>query len=220
MSQTIAQYIDHTLLKTDATEKMIQKLIQEAKEYQFASVCINPCWVGYCQKHLQNDPVQICTVIGFPLGATTSSVKRYEAIEALEKGATELDVVMNIGHLKAKNHKKVLEDLKGVVEEAKNLASVKVIIETALLTLEEKILACELVKEAGAQFIKTSTGFSNTGATLEDVRLLYSKVQGELKVKASGGIRTLKDVKAFIDAGASRIGTSSGINIIRENAEN
>ena len=207
------KYIDHTNLKQDATEKDIKKLCDEAKEYDFASVCVNPAWVKFCAKELQNSNVNVCTVIGFPLGATTSASKAYEAKNAVDNGAVEVDMVINVGALKDGNTQLVLEDIKAVVEAAKG-ALTKVIIEACLLTDEEKIRACQLSVEAGADFVKTSTGFSNGGATIADVKLMKDTVANKALVKASGGIHTHEEMIAMIEAGASRIGASAGVALL------
>lgn len=213
----IASFIDHTLLKPDATPDMITQLCTEAKQHQFASVCVNPTHVKLCAALLKLSTVKVCTVIGFPLGANITEVKVFEAQKAISQGATEIDMVINIGALKSGQSALVKDDIKGVVavaHEAKVL--VKVIIETALLTDEEKVLACLLAKDAGADFVKTSTGFSGGGATIEDVRLMRTTVGPDLGVKASGGIRNAKDAERFVAAGADRLGTSSGVLIMGE----
>ncbi len=215
--KTIMQkYIDHTILKPDATEEQVKKICDEAKEYGFASVCVNPYYTAYVSRELVGTDVETCTVIGFPLGATTKKVKAFETKNAVENGAQEVDMVINIGALKSKKYDIVQEDIQAVVDAAKGKAIVKVIIECCLLTDEEKQNACELSVRAGADYVKTSTGFSTGGATVEDVRLMSKTVQGKAKVKASGGIRDLKVARAMDEAGANRIGTSSGIKIVRE----
>lgn len=206
--------IDHTILKPDATKEMVKKVIEEAKEYQFASVCVNPYWVSYCAKELIDSDVKVCTVIGFPLGANTSRVKAFETKDAIENGADEVDMVINIGALKDGNDDVVLNDIKAVVQAA-NGKCVKVIIETCLLTDEEIITACKLAQEANAAFVKTSTGFSTGGATVEAVALMKKTVGSNLQVKASGGIKTKEDLKAMVDAGANRIGTSNGVVLVK-----
>ncbi|WP_438757459.1 deoxyribose-phosphate aldolase [Enterococcus sp. AZ126] len=208
------QMIDHTILKADAKEEDVLRIIEEAKKYKFFSVCINPCWVALAKEHLADTSVDVCTVIGFPLGANTSEVKAYEATDAINNGATEVDMVINVGALKSKQYKKVQKDIQAVVDAAKGKALVKVIIETALLTDEEKIKVCELAKEAGADFVKTSTGFSTGGATIADVKLMRETVGPSMGVKASGGIHNEAEAKAMIEAGATRIGTSAGVAII------
>lgn len=211
----IASYIDHTLLKPEATKEQIVKLCKEAAEYKFASVCVNPSWVAVSAKELADSPVKVCTVIGFPLGASTSETKAFETADAIQKGAEEIDMVINIGALKSGDEELVKNDIKAVVEAAKGKAIVKVIIETCLLTDEEKVIASRLSKEAGADFVKTSTGFSTGGATVADVKLMRETVGPDLGVKASGGVRSLEDLQAMIDAGATRIGASSGVQIMQ-----
>ncbi len=215
MTNDLARMIDHTLLKANATETEIVKLAEEAKEYQFASVCVNPTWVKTAAEILKEaDGVKVCTVIGFPLGATTSETKAFETKNAIENGATEVDMVINIGALKDKQFDFVEQDIKAVVAAAKGKALTKVIIETCLLTDEEKEMACKLSVRAGADFVKTSTGFSTGGATVEDIRLMRKIVGPEIGVKASGGVRSLEDAQKMIEAGATRIGASSGIAIV------
>ncbi|ALS02008.1 2-deoxyribose-5-phosphate aldolase [Enterococcus silesiacus] len=208
------QMIDHTILKADAKEEDVLRIIEEAKKYEFFSVCINPCWVALAKEHLAGTSVDVCTVIGFPLGANTSEVKAYEATDAINNGATEVDMVINVGALKSQQYKKVLKDIQAVVDAAKGKALVKVIIETASLTDEEKIKVCELAKEAGADFVKTSTGFSTGGATVADVKLMRETVGPDMGVKASGGIHNEAEAQAMIEAGATRIGTSAGVAIM------
>ena len=221
MSQNITGIIDHTLLKADATEEQVTVLAQEAKEYSFASVCVNPTWVKKAAELLKDAPeVKVCTVIGFPLGATTSAVKAFETTNAIENGADEVDMVINIGELKDKNYDLVQSDIQAVVDAAKGKALVKVIIETALLTDEEKAKVSELAVKAGADFVKTSTGFSTGGATVEDVALMRKTVGPDVGVKASGGVRGLEDAKAMIEAGATRIGASSGVSIAKGQLSN
>lgn len=205
--------IDHTILKADATYEMVTKVINEAKEYHFASVCVNPTWVLYCAQELAGTDVKVCTVIGFPLGANTSAVKAFETQDAISNGADEVDMVINIGALKDGNNELVLNDIKAVVAAAQGKC-VKVIIETCLLTDEEIVTACKLAKEAKATFVKTSTGFSTGGATPEDVALMKKTVGDDLEVKASGGVRTVADMENVIAAGATRIGTSSGCKLV------
>lgn len=207
------KYIDHTILKPETTQEQVAKIIQEAKEYDFASVCINPTWVAFAAKELADTDVKVCTVIGFPLGANTSSVKAFETKDAIENGADEIDMVINVGALKSQQYDLVLEDIKAVVA-ASGDKLVKVIIETCLLTEEEKVKACQLSQEAGADFVKTSTGFSTGGATVEDVALMRKTVGPDMGVKASGGARSYEDAIAFINAGATRIGASSGVAIM------
>ncbi|MBO0482189.1 deoxyribose-phosphate aldolase [Candidatus Enterococcus courvalinii] len=206
--------IDHTILKADATEEDVLRIIEEAKKYHFYSVCINPTWVSLAKDQLKGEPVAVCTVIGFPLGANTSAVKAYETTDAINNGADEVDMVINIGALKSKQFNKVQQDIEAVVEAAKDRALVKVIIETALLTNEEIVKACELAKIAGADFVKTSTGFSTGGAKVEDIRLMRATVGPEMGVKASGGIHNEEEAVAMVEAGATRIGTSAGVAIM------
>jgi len=215
--ENIASFIDHTLLKQDATQAQIIQLCAEAREYQFASVCVNPTHVKLCAQLLRGSGVDICTVVGFPLGANTEAVKVFETWDVVDMGATEVDMVINIGALKAKNYATVLDDIIAVTEAAhEGEAIVKVIIEAALLTDEEKVIACQLCQAAGAEFVKTSTGFGPGGATVEDVALMRQTVGPEMGVKAAGGIRTLQDAQAMIAAGATRIGASAGIAIVEE----
>ncbi|MCM3341797.1 deoxyribose-phosphate aldolase [Paenibacillus sp. MER TA 81-3] len=211
---SIAGIIDHTLLRADATKEDIAKLTEEAKQYEFASVCVNPAWVAYSAEQLAGTQVNVCTVIGFPLGAATSAVKAYETKDAIANGANEVDMVINIGALKAQDYELVEKDIRAVVEAASGKALVKVIIEACLLTDEEKVRACELAVKAGADFVKTSTGFSTGGATREDVALMRSTVGQRAGVKASGGVRSLEDMNGMIEAGATRIGASSGVQIM------
>jgi deoxyribose-phosphate aldolase len=214
MTQNVVRMIDHTLLKADATKEAIVKLVEEAKEYLFASVCVNPTWVRTAAEMLTDTPeVKVCTVIGFPLGAATPETKAFETKNAIENGANEIDMVINVGALKDKQDDLVERDIRAVVEAAKGQALVKVIIETCLLTKEEKIKACEISVKAGADYVKTSTGFSTGGATVEDIRLMRQTVGPEIGVKASGGVRSREDALAMIEAGATRIGASSGVSI-------
>ncbi|MBM7690999.1 deoxyribose-phosphate aldolase [Peribacillus deserti] len=216
MNNNITSLIDHTLLKANAIEAEIVTLAEEAKQYSFASVCVNPVWVKKAAELLKDAPeVKVCTVIGFPLGASTSDVKAFETSNAIENGADEVDMVINIGALKDKNYQLVENDIKAVADAAKNKALVKVIIETALLTEEEKVKACELAVKAGADFVKTSTGFSTGGATAEDIALMRKTVGPDIGVKASGGVRGLEDAKRMVEAGATRIGASSGVSIAK-----
>lgn len=207
--------IDHTILNPDATKDEVIKVIDEAKAYDFASVCLEPCWVTLAAERLADSEVKVCTVIGFPLGANTKTVKAFEAKEAVENGADEVDMVLNIGALKSGEYDLVLEDMKAVREAAKD-AVVKVILETCLITDEEKKKACALAKEAGMDFVKTSTGFSTAGATTDDVKLMREAVGDAMGVKASGGIRDRETAEAMIAAGASRIGASKSIAIVGE----
>lgn len=214
----IAAAIDHTLLKATATEDMIRNLCLEARQYRFKSVCVNPCWVPLCAKALEGSEVLVCTVVGFPLGANASETKAQEARRAVLEGAHEIDMVINIGKAKAGDWKAVRDEIAAVVEASKP-AIVKVIIETCYLTNEEKIAACRAAVAAGAAFVKTSTGFGTGGATVEDVRLMKETVGQAAQVKASGGIRTLADAIAMLEAGASRIGASAGVAIMNEPEE-
>lgn len=209
-----AKMIDHTLLKTDAQKKDLDKLLLEAKKYNFMSVCVSPIWVKYAAEQLKDTNVKVCTVIGFPQGATPTEVKVFETKNAIENGATEVDMVIPVGVLKDKDYIAVENDIRAVVEAAKSKALTKVIIETCLLTDEEKIMACKLSKSAGADFIKTSTGFSTAGATVKDIRLMRETVGEQMGVKASGGVRSREDADAMIKAGATRIGTSNGVKIV------
>lgn len=207
------KYIDHTILKPETTQEQVEKILSEAKEYDFASVCVNPTWVSLAAESLKDSDVKVCTVIGFPLGANTSAVKAFETKDAIANGADEIDMVINIGALKSGNDALVLDDIKAVVD-ASGDKLVKVIIETCLLTDDEKVRACQLSKEAGADYVKTSTGFSTGGATVADVALMRKTVGPDMGVKASGGARSYEDAIAFIEAGASRIGASSGVAIM------
>lgn len=209
------EMIDHTLLKPEATKEMIENLCKEAKEYDFKSVCVNPYWVSTAYEELRDSDVLVCTVVGFPLGATTKETKFFETDFAVQEGADEIDMVINVGALKSKQYDVVLEDIKSVVQAA-NGRTVKVIIETCLLSDEEKVKACELSMEAGANFVKTSTGFSTAGAKVEDVELMKSIVGDNLEVKASGGIRDLDTALKMIEAGATRLGVSAGVQIVKE----
>jgi deoxyribose-phosphate aldolase len=215
--QAAAKLIDHTLLKPEATANQITQLCHEALKYGFASVCVQPCYVPLAGSLLQGSAVKVCTVIGFPSGATLSECKRFEASEVLRRGARELDMVINIGALKSGDHAAVQADIQAVAEVThQGGAIVKVIIETVLLTREEKIKACELAVAAGAEFVKTSTGFAGGGATVEDVALMRQTVGSRAKVKASGGIRSAADFQAMVAAGADRVGASASVAIVRE----
>ncbi len=217
---SVGQMVDHTLLKPDATRDEIAQLCYEARKYNFASVCVNSSNVKLCADLLQGSPVKVCSVIGFPLGASSTDVKIFEAKTAIKDGATEIDMVINIGALKAKDFDLVAQDINGVVRAAHAAgAIVKVIIETSLLDKDEKVTACLLSKEAGADFVKTSTGFSGGGATIEDIALMRRVVGPELGVKASGGVRTYEDAKNMVEAGATRIGASAGIKIVQGEKE-
>lgn len=212
---SLARMIDHTMLKPDATTDEITQLCAEAKQYHFASVCINPGFVPLCSSLLKGTDVKVCTVIGFPLGATTTEVKRLEAEQAIANGATEIDMVINVGQLKSGNYDYVLNDVNKVVLAAKAHRNVcKVILETALLTDEEKVKACLICKKAGADFVKTSTGFSKGGATVGDIALMRKIVGSAIGVKASGGIRSKEDAEAMIASGADRIGASASVKIV------
>lgn len=211
----INKLIDHTALKPNTNKKSILKLIAEAKTYDFASVCVNPCWVALAHQELKNTDVKVCTVIGFPLGANTTEVKVFETKDAIEKGAQEIDMVINIAMLKDKEYDYVENEIHQIVEAAKDKAIVKVIIETCLLTNEEKIKACELSQKAGADFVKTSTGFSTGGATVHDVALMRKTVGTDMGVKASGGVHTHEEALAMIEAGANRIGASAGVKLLK-----
>lgn len=210
----LAKYIDHTALKADTTKQQIDKLLEEAKQYDFMSVCVNPTHVKYAAEALKGTDVLVCTVIGFPLGANTPAVKAFETRDAIENGAGEVDMVINIGAVKDGNYDLVREDIKAVVDASGDVTT-KVIIETALLTDEEKVRVCEIAKEVGADFVKTSTGFSTAGATAEDIALMRKTVGPDMGVKASGGIRSYEDVKTMIDNGATRIGASAGVQILK-----
>ncbi len=212
---SIAKYIDHTLLAADATESAVRKLCEEAAEHHFASVCVNSCWVNLAAELLKGTGVHVCTVVGFPLGAMDTVAKAFEAQNAVSSGADEIDMVINIGYLKSGEQDKVLDDIKAV-RKASEGKILKVIIETCLLSDDEKRLACELSEKAGADFVKTSTGFSKGGATVHDVALMKATVGDRLGVKASGGVRDYKSAKAMIEAGATRIGASAGIAIVKE----
>ena len=216
MMMDLAKMIDHTNLKASTVKEEILKLTKEAKEYQFASVCVNPTWVELAAQELKGTDVKVCTVIGFPLGANTKEVKVFETKDAIEKGAQEIDMVINIGKLKDGDDDYVESEIAGVVEASKGKAIVKVIIETCLLTDDEKKQVCSLAVKAGADFVKTSTGFSTGGATIEDVALMKQTVGAHVGVKASGGIRSKEDAQAMVHAGATRIGASSGIAIVTE----
>lgn len=212
--EQIVRLIDHTLLKPDTSREAVIQLAKEAKQYRFASVCVNPSHVETAYEVLKDTPeVKVCTVIGFPLGASTTETKVFEANDAIRRGATEIDMVINIGALKEENDQLVMQDIKAVVDAARGKALTKVIIETCLLTDEEKVRACELAVKAGADFVKTSTGFSTGGATVADISLMRKTVGPHTGVKASGGVRNLDDVEKLVEAGATRIGTSSGVAI-------
>lgn len=214
-----AKMIDHTLLKPEATKEQVKNLCEEAVQYGFHSVCVNSSFVYYCTELLKDSDVKVCTVIGFPLGAMSTAGKAAEAQAAVADGAEELDMVIHVGMIKSGDWDYVKQDIASVVEAAGDKAVVKVILETCLLTDEEKRKACMICKEAGTSFVKTSTGFSNGGATVKDVALMREAVGSDMGVKASGGIRSFQDARAMVEAGADRIGASSGIAIIREQKE-
>lgn len=211
---TISRTIDHTLLKPDTTFAQIHTLVEEAKQYRFYSVCVNPFYVAICSEMLKGTGVKVCTVVGFPLGANSSASKAYETTYAISDGADEIDMVINIGALKSQKLLLVEEDIRNVVNAAAG-KTVKVIIESSLLTDEEKITACQLAEKGGAHFVKTSTGFAGGGATVEDVKLMKESVSLHIEVKASGGIRDLETAKKMLAAGASRLGTSAGVSIVQ-----
>lgn len=209
------KYFDHTMLKADATKEEIIKLCQEAKKYNFASVCINPCYISLCCEELKGTDVYVCTVVGFPLGSMTTEAKLLETQDAIKNNATEVDMVINVGKLKDKDYDYVKNEI-SLLKQVCGDKVLKVIIETGLLTDDEKVKACELAKEAGADFVKTSTGMSKGGATKEDIALMRKTVGPDMGVKASGGIGDLKAAQEMIEAGASRIGCSSTVNIIED----
>lgn len=213
MKQSLNSYIDHTLLKPEASKENIEKLCQEAMQYHFACVCINPVWAEYACSLLKDSPVKVCSVVGFPLGANMTEVKVFETLQLIKVGVEEIDMVLNIGALKSKNYDQVLFDIQSVVKAAKPHL-VKVILETCLLTDEEKEVACLICKDAGAHFVKTSTGFSKSGATLHDIELMRRVVGSDIGVKASGGIADKEFALALIQAGATRIGTSRGVALV------
>lgn len=215
----VAGLIDHTLLKPDATRQDIEKLCREAAEHHFATVCVNPTWVALCSKLLAHSTVGVCTVVGFPLGATTPDVKHYETRRSIFDGAREVDMVINVGALKSGDLRAVERDIEAVTLPCRDCGVIsKVIIEAALLTDEEKITACTLSKAAGADFVKTSTGFGPGGATAADVALMRRVVGEEMGVKAAGGVRDLEGLKAMVEAGASRVGASAGVKIVQQSA--
>ena len=215
--QSAARLIDHTLLKPEGTREQIERLCHEAARYEFASVCVNPTWVSLAAQMLRGTPVKVCTVIGFPLGATLTSVKRYESAEVLRLGAQEVDMVMNVGAMKSGDRARVAADIRGVCEMVHGGGGhLKVILENVLLTREEKVSACEICVAAQADFVKTSTGFSSGGATVEDVALMRATVGNHAGVKAAGCIRTAADLKAMVAAGANRVGASASLAILKE----
>lgn len=213
--EDITKLIDSTILRPDSSENEICKLCEDAVEYNFFSVCVNPSWVKYCKDKLCNSLVKVCSVIDFPLGAATTTDKVNESLNAIKNGADELDMVINISFLKDRKLDLFKRDIEMVREVSKN-KTLKIILETCLLTNEEKVITCEIAKKVGADFVKTSTGFSSGGATLEDISLMREVVGDKFGVKASGGIRTLKDVLKMLNAGANRIGASNSVNIIKE----
>ena len=210
------KYIDHTVLKADTPKAKVQQIIDEAIQYDFMSVCINPTWVSFAAEKLAATDVKVCTVIGFPLGANTSTVKAFEAAEAIKNGADEVDMVINIGAAKDGDWDLVESDIQAVVDASKDVTT-KVIIETSLLTDEEKVKACQAAVRAGSDFVKTSTGFSTAGATVADIALMRQTVGPDLGVKASGGVRSIADAQAMIEAGVTRLGTSNGVDIMKGN---
>lgn len=214
VEEKIARSIDHTLLKPDATITQIHNLVEEAKQHRFFSVCVNPSYVATCADLLKGSGVQVCTVVGFPLGANSSATKAFETVHAIKDGADEIDMVINVGALKSQKLLLVEEDIRDVVHAAEGKI-VKVIIETSLLTDEEKVVACQLAEKAGAKFVKTSTGFNGGGATVEDVILMKESVSTTVEVKASGGIKDLETAKKLLAAGATRLGTSAGVAILK-----
>jgi deoxyribose-phosphate aldolase len=215
----VAGLIDHTLLKPEAAASDIEALCREAAEHGFATVCVNPAWVALAARHLRGTGVGVCSVVGFPLGATTPDVKAYETRRAIVDGATEIDMVINVGALKSGDLRQVEQDIEGVATACRTCGvTSKVIIEAALLTDEEKVTACTLAKAAGADFVKTSTGFGPGGATVADVALMRRVVGDDMGVKAAGGVRDLSQVKAMVAAGATRVGASAGVRIVRESA--
>ena len=216
---SIASYIDHTLLKPDATGEQIDRLCAEAREYGFASVCVNPYYVARCVKNLKGTDVKVCTVVGFPLGATTMETKVFETLQAVASGAQEIDMVMNVCAMKSGHTKAIEQEIQALAAAVEEKAILKVIIETCLLTDEEKTQACRIARRSGAQFVKTSTGFGSGGATVEDVALMKKAAGANVKVKASGGIRDYATAKAMIEAGADRIGASAGVSIVKEEQE-
>jgi deoxyribose-phosphate aldolase len=217
-SDGLASLIDHTLLKPEASRDEIEQLCREAAQFCFASVCVNPNWVSLCREMLRGSGVKVCTVIGFPLGAHLPDVKAFETRRAVEQGAEEVDMVINVGALKSRDYALVEQDIAGVVQAAGASTIVKVILETSLLTRDEKVMGCTLSKAAGAEYVKTSTGFAGGGATVEDVQLMRETVGPDMGVKASGGVRTREDAEKMVAAGATRLGASAGVKIVRGEA--
>lgn len=210
----LARYIDHTLLKPDAQQDQFETLCREAAEYSFYSVCVNPFWVEFCARKLRGTQVKVCSVVGFPLGATDSRTKSFETRNAIENGASEIDMVLNIGALKSGMVETAEEDIRAVYRACRSTTVLKVIIETCLLTDDEKVLACQIAKKAEADFVKTSTGFSKGGATAADIALMRRMVGSSMGVKASGGVRTYEDAKLMVQSGATRIGASASVKIV------
>ena len=210
----MAKYIDHTLLKPDASQEQIDKLIEEAKQHKFYSVCVNSSWVAYCAKQLRGTGIKVASVVGFPLGAMDPRSKSFETRGAVENGANEIDMVINVGAMKSGDYKLVEEDVRWVLRACRGTTLLKCIIETSLLSNDEKVIACEIAKRAGAHFVKTSTGFSGGGATVEDIALMRRTVGPDMGVKASGGVKSYQDAVAMVQAGATRLGTSAGVAIV------
>ena len=210
--------IDHTVLKADATKAMVAKIIDEAKEYNFASVCVNPTWVAYCAQALADSDVKVCTVIGFPLGANTSAVKAFETKDAIANGADEIDMVINLGNVKQGNFDAVTGEIKAL-KAACGDKILKVIIETCYLTNAEKVALCKCVTDGGADYIKTSTGFGSSGASIEDIQLFKKHIGPNVKIKAAGGIRSISDMKAYIAEGCSRIGASAAVELLKDHLD-
>lgn len=213
----VASYIDHTLLKPEAVKSQFEQLCDEAVKYGFYSVCVNSCWADFCSRRLRGSDVKVCCVVGFPLGAADSRTKGFETRNAIENGASEIDMVINIGVLKSGDLDEVEEDIRHVLRACRSTTVTKVILETCLLTDDEKVLACEISKKAGADFVKTSTGFSKAGATVHDIALMRRVIGPEMGVKAAGGVRTFNDAKLMIGSGATRIGASASVKIVTPN---
>jgi len=212
----LASYIDHTLLKPEAVKSQFEQLCEEAAKYGFYSVCVNSYWADFCSRRLRGSDVKVCCVVGFPLGASDSRTKGFETRNAFENGASEIDMVINIGALKSGDLNEVEEDIRHVIRACRSTTVTKVILETCLLTDDEKVLACEISKKAGADFVKTSTGFSKAGATVQDIALMRRVIGPEMGVKAAGGVRTFDDAKLMIESGATRIGASASIKIVTQ----